>query len=106
VLRNALEASRARRAVRVLVVDAQRRRVRAGAEVRAYAAGTRRLLATAIVDAGSGYDAQSDLPVHLGLPEGGKVDLEVTWPAAGDRRVTKKWRVQVDGRRLVEIRTR
>ena len=62
---------------------------RAGAEVRLYAAGTRRLLGTRLVDSGSSYNAQSDIPVHFGLPSPGRVDIEVTWPAAGRRDVTR-----------------
>ena len=57
------------------------RATRAGAEVRVYAAGTRRLLGTRLVDTGSGYDAQSDVPVHVGLPSAGRVDVEVIWPS-------------------------
>ena len=62
---------------------------RAGAEVRIYAEGTRTLLGTRRVDSGSGYDAQSDLPVHFGIPGGQRVDVEVTVPAAGRRTVTR-----------------
>jgi hypothetical protein len=50
-----------------------------------YAAGTRRLLGTRIVDSGSGYNAQNDLPVHFGIPGGGRVDVEVIWPSRGSR---------------------
>ena len=52
-------------------------------------AGTRRLLGTRLVDSGSGYNAQSDLPVHFGLGSIVKVDVEVTWPS-GKGRVTSK----------------
>jgi hypothetical protein len=103
---NVLPDSLTRRSLRVRVLDGRGRATRAGAEVRVYAAGTRRLLATGLVDAGSGYDAQSDAPVHLGLPEAGRVDVEVTWPAAGTRRVTRVEGVPVDGRRVVEVRAR
>jgi len=40
------------------------------------------------VDTGSGYDAQSVMPVHFGLPTLAPVDVEVTFPHAGKRRVT------------------
>ena len=103
---NVLPDSVARRALRVRVLDAKGRATRAGAEVRVYAAGTRELLASALVDAGSGYDAQSDAPVPLGLPRAGQVDLEVTWPANGTRRTTRVRGVRVDGRRVTEVRTR
>ncbi len=106
VLANVLPDSIARRSISVRVLDRRGRATRAGAEVRVYAAGTRRLLATRLVDAGSGYDAQSDIPVHIGLPTAGRVDVEVTWPAAGERRVTRQRNVRVDGRRVTTVRAR
>jgi hypothetical protein len=39
------------------------------------------------VDTGSGYNAQNDLPVHIGLATDAAVDVEATFPAAG-RKVT------------------
>lgn len=102
---NALPAAVARRSLRVRVFDARGRATRAGAEVRVYAAGTRTLLGTALVDAGSGYDAQSDAPVHIGLARNGRVDVEVTWPANGVRQVTYARGIAVDGRRVLEVRT-
>jgi hypothetical protein len=104
VLANVLPDSVARRSVSVRVLDKRGRATRAGAEVRIFAAGTRRVLATRLVDAGSGYDAQSDVPVHVGLPETGQVDVEITWPAAGQRRVQVQRGVRGDGRRVLEIR--
>lgn len=89
VLRNDLPAATARRSLSVRVVDGQGRATRAGAEVRLFAAGTRRLLGTRLVDTGSGYNAQSDMPVHFGLAQRKPVDVEVIWPAGGRRqRVT------------------
>jgi len=88
LLRNLLPDADARRSLAVAVVDARGRATRAGAEVRVYAAGTRRLLGTRLVDTGSGYDAQSELPVHFGLPSPGRVDVEVTWPNGRRRVVT------------------
>lgn len=99
----ALHPSVARRSMRVRVVDADGRATRAGAEVRVYAAGTDALLGLRVVDAGSGYDAQSDSPVHLGLAGGGKVDIEVVWPANGTRRITRRNGVKVDGRKVIEV---
>jgi len=89
VLRNMLPAADARRSVRVRVVDGRGRATRPGAEVRVYAAGTGRLIGTRLVDAGSGYNAQSDMPVHVGLPAMAAVDLEVTFPGAGRRWVVR-----------------
>ena len=74
------------RAIAVEVTDPHARRTRAGSEVRAYRAGTRELLASAIVDSGSGYCAQSEVPVHLGLGAGdGRIDIEVITLMGGRR---------------------
>jgi hypothetical protein len=104
VLANALPDSVARRALSVRVLDGRGRATRAGAEVRVYAAGTRRVLATRLVDAGSGYDAQSDISTHIGLPTMESVDIEVAWPAAGQRRIARLPNVRPDGRRILEVR--
>ncbi|MCZ8205011.1 CRTAC1 family protein [Gemmatimonas sp.] len=104
VFANRLPDSVASRSLRVRVVDGRGRATRAGAEVRVFAAGGSRLLATALVDAGSGYDAQSDTPVHIGLARRGRVDVEVTWPANGTRRVTRVRNVAVNGRRVLTVR--
>jgi hypothetical protein len=89
VLRNELPAVVATRSLQVRVVDARGRGTRAGAEVRLYAAGTRKLLGTRLVDSGSSYNAQSDMPVHFGLPTAGRVDIEVIWPSGGRRAITR-----------------
>lgn len=89
VLRNLLPPADARRSLRVRVVDGQGRAIRQGAEVRVYAAGTRRLIGTRLVDAGSGYNSQSDMPVHVGLPGITAVDVEVTFPRSGRRDVVR-----------------
>ncbi len=85
VMRNDLDATAARRSLQVRVVDAKGRATRAGAEVRLYAAGTRTLLGARLVDTGSGYNSQNEMPVHFGLATMQKVDVEVTWPARGKR---------------------
>ena len=65
---------------------AKGRATRAGAEVRVFAAGTTRLIGARLVDSGSGYDAQSDMPVHVGVPAGvSRVDVQVIVPAGGKR---------------------
>jgi hypothetical protein len=104
LLRNLLPEAEARRSLRVRVVDAHGRATRAGAEVRVYAGGTRRLLAARLVDSGSGYDAQSDIPVHVGLPVEGSVDVEVTYPAAGRRLVTRIRGVDPRVSRLIAVK--
>jgi hypothetical protein len=72
------------------VLDADGHATRAGAEVRLFAAGTRRLLGLRLVDSGSGYNAQNDMPVHFGLAVAGtaappRVDIEASFAAAGRR---------------------
>ena len=95
VMRNLLRAADAGRSLQVRALDASGRATLAGAEVRVFAAGTSRLLGLRLVDAGSGYDAQSDLPVHVGLAPGTtRVDVQLIVPRAGRRDVT--WQRGVD----------
>jgi hypothetical protein len=89
VFRNVLPAERARRSIQVVVVDAHGRYTRAGSEVRVYAGGRRRILGARLVDTGSGYCSQSVVPVHVGLPVGDKVDVEVTAMTKGGRKTTR-----------------
>ena len=89
LFRNLLRPEYAFHSMKVMILDGEGRATRAGAEVRAYAAGTYRLLGTALVDSGSGYDGQSELPVHFGLPGAQPVDLEVTLPLGGRRVQTR-----------------
>ncbi len=102
--RNLLPAKQAGRSVQVQVLDAGGRYTQAGAEVRAYATGTRKLLGTGIVDTGSGYCSQNMLPVHIGLPTESRVDIEVTALTPDGRKVTRVANVtpgKVRGRVLV-----
>jgi len=73
-------------ALHVRVLDAEGHATRPGAEVRLYVPGSDVLLATRIVDTGSGYDTQSDLPVHFGVPGAQPVDVRITILAGGERR--------------------
>ena len=93
LLHNTLPPAVAHRSLRVRVLDAQGHATRAGAEVRIYASGTNRLLATRLVDTGSGYDSQSDVPVHFGLASMAAVDVEVTVLTKGKRVSTRTRRV-------------
>jgi hypothetical protein len=88
LLKNELAPNDAARSLSVRVLDKENRSVMPGAVVRLYAGGTRRLLGARLVDAGSGYNSQSDMPVHFGLPRSAPatVDVEVVFPAAGTRR--------------------
>ncbi len=105
VLRNQLAAADARRALHVRVLDAAGHATLAGAEVRVFAAGATRLLGARLVDAGSGYDAQTDMPVHVGIPAGiARVDVQLIVPRGGRR--VPVWTRNVDpaawrGRALV-----
>jgi hypothetical protein len=88
--RNMLPDDRAWRSVQVLVVDANGRATKAGAEVRLYAAGTRTLLGAALVDSGGGYCSQNVAPLHFGVPGDGAVDIEVTSMGKAGPRVTRE----------------
>ena len=90
--RNNLPSDRARRSIEIAVVDARGRATRAGSEVRVFvsgAAGTRALVGTGIVDTGSGYCSQNVMPVHVGLPSAGNIDVEVTALTGHGRVVTR-----------------
>ena len=105
LLRNQLPLSASRRSLMVRVLDNDGQATRAGAEVRVFRAGTRQLVGAALVDAGSGYNSQSDLPVHIGLGNADRVDVQVTFPAAGQRVTT--WKRGVSARaHAVVIRSR
>jgi hypothetical protein len=104
VMRNMLSAADAARGLHVKVVDGGGRSTRAGAEVRVYAAGTERLIGARLVDSGSGYDAQSDLPVHVGVPAGvSRVDVQVIVPRKGAR--LPVWQRGVTPGRTITVRT-
>lgn len=85
LMQNLLRPEYAWHSLQVRVLDGGGRATRAGSEVRVYAADSRTLLGTRLVDAGSGYDSQSDLPVHVAIPGGQPVDVEITVFAGGRR---------------------
>lgn len=81
--------------------------------MKAYAAGTRRLLGARLVDSGSADDAQSDMPVHIGLaldhvglPRQKNVDVEVAYPGGGRRQVTTLRGVDTRAPQTNVLRTR
>jgi hypothetical protein len=88
-MRNLMPDADAARGLHVGVADPRGRRRFAGAEVRVFDTATRRLLGARLVDSGSSYNAQSDVPVHVALPAMSRVDVEVTWPARGTRTVSR-----------------
>jgi hypothetical protein len=89
LFRNTLPPALARRSIQVLVTDERGHHTRAGSEVRVYSAGTRKVLGGRLVDTGGGYCSQSVMPVHVGLPAEGKVDVEVTAMTKNGRKVTR-----------------
>jgi hypothetical protein len=89
LFRNTLARDRARHSIQVQVADSNGHYTRAGSEVRVYARGTRSLLGTRLVDTGGGYCSQSVMPVHVGLPREGKVDVEVTAMTKNGRKITR-----------------
>ncbi|MCC7123230.1 MAG: VCBS repeat-containing protein, partial [Acidobacteria bacterium] len=73
-----------RRSLSVLVLDAAGHQTRFGAEVRVFDTSGR-LLATRLVPAGGGYNAQSAGPVHVGLARLAPVRVEVTFMTRNGR---------------------
>lgn len=95
VWRNVMPAAAAARSLHVRVLDAAGHATRPGAEVRVYATGTRRLLGMRLIDTGSGYDAQNDLPVHFGFADQAPVDVEVAFPERGKRTLVVRRAIDV-----------
>lgn len=89
LFRNLLSKAAATRSLQILVVDNAGHYTKPGAEVRLYAAGTRRVLGSGLVDTGSGYNAQGIVPLHFGLANLEAVDVEVT-TLTGSRRVVTR----------------
>jgi hypothetical protein len=98
LMRNMLGAGDNAGFLRVLVVDANGRQTLAGAEVRLYAAGTKNVLGTRLVDTGSGYNSQNSMPVQFGLGTWRIVDVEVIVPRRGSRRPAL-----ISGNRLADV---
>jgi len=88
LFRNLLPPSIARRSLAVDVVDERGRHTKAGAEVRVYGAGTRRLISSGLVDTGGGYCSQNVVPVHVATTGATRVDIEVTSMTKSGRRTT------------------
>jgi hypothetical protein len=106
LFRNLLARDRARRSIQVLVTDKNGHHTRAGSEVRVYAPGKRTVLGARLVDTGGGYCSQSVVPVHLGLPMDGKVDVEVTAMTKTGRKTTRVANVDPNGlpRRVLVVK--
>ena len=95
LFRNLLPPADARHSLSVDVVDAAGHHTRPGAEVRVYAAGTRRMISSGIVDTGGGYCSQNVMPVHVGTGAATTVDVEVTSMAARGRQITTRRKLRV-----------
>ena len=78
-----------RTSLRVMVLDHKGHFTRAGSEVRVFRAGTRDLLGLRMVDTGGGYKSQNAMPVHVAVPGGGAVDVEVSTFLGGKKSVTR-----------------
>ncbi|MGQ0736390.1 MAG: penicillin acylase family protein [Acidobacteriota bacterium] len=89
LFRNRLPAPGRRRGMNVMVLDQRGRYTRAGSEVRVYAAGTRKVIGSRLVDTGSGYCSQNMAPVHIGAAGEGLVDVEVTTFGPGGTKLTR-----------------
>jgi hypothetical protein len=89
IYRNSLPPAQAARALEVSVLDSRGHATRAGAEVRLYVAGSRTVVGGRIVNAGGGYTSQSQAPVHFGLGNVKKVDVEVTSFTPAGRKITR-----------------
>jgi hypothetical protein len=100
LFRNLLAAERARQSIAVDVVDSRGRHTKPGAEVRVYAAGTRRLMSSGLVDTGGGYCSQNAMPVHVATADAKAVDVEVTSMTPRGRVVTTRRGVRMPNRNL------
>lgn len=86
LFRNTLPDAIKARSLSVDVLDAAGHHTRFGSEVRLRAASGK-VLATRLVPAGGGYNAQSAGPVHFGLAATGPVTVEVTFMSKTGRKV-------------------
>jgi hypothetical protein len=87
LFRNLAPAAAGRQSLSVRVVGAANRATRAGARVRVWSwstrAADRRVLGTRVVDSGSGYNAQNDMPLHFSVPATAPICVDVEFPRAG-----------------------
>jgi len=95
LLRNMLPPTQADQSLQVRVLDENGRATLAGAEVTLFRAGTRVILGRRLIDAGSGYNAQSDIPVHFGGVVAPRVTFQVNLARAGHLIVTSWGPIEV-----------
>ncbi len=77
LLRNALDPADAARSLQMLAVDDAGRATLAGTVIELREVQGGRLLGVGLVDAGSGYDSQSIVPVHFGVARATRVDAVI-----------------------------
>ncbi|UTW44591.1 CRTAC1 family protein [bacterium SCSIO 12696] len=87
--RNQLPKKRAGHSLRVSLRDQQGQFAKPGTEVRLYDSASGKVLATRMVDTGSGYCSQSNTPLHFGLAKMSPVTVEVTELTAKGRVVRR-----------------
>jgi hypothetical protein len=87
LFRNPLPSATAKRSLQIIAMDSLGRAVLTGAEVRLYAFGNRRPIATRMVDSGSGYNSQNVMPVHFGMTGFQPVRIELRYPTVRGARV-------------------
>ena len=101
LLRNDLPAADGARSLHLRVLDARGRATRAGAVVRLSRAG--KTLGAFVVDGGSGYDSQNDVPLLIPLASRAPVDIEVSAPGGQRKRLRHVTSAQWGGR-ILELR--
>jgi VCBS repeat protein/ASPIC/UnbV protein len=89
LLSNRLDDGARQRSLSVSVIDERGSARRTGAELRVYERGTSKVLATRMIDTGSGYNSQNILPAHFGLAGLDTVDLEVAYITARGRTMAR-----------------
>lgn len=84
--RNDLDPARAGRSLQIGVVDTEGRWTRAGATITVQSESGD-WVGSRVLDSGGGYNAQSVMPTHVGLPPGvERVSVTVTWFERGQKR--------------------
>ena len=106
LLRNTLGAVSTRRALQVKVLDEAGRSTLAGAEISLFVNGTNGALGKRLVDAGSGYNAQNDSPLHFGVAEVTLVYLQARVRRPGGELVASSIAIDLDRwrNRVYELR--
>ncbi len=78
IIHNLLPLKQASNCLKVMVLDENGHHSRAGTEIRLFTSSSKKLIGARIVETNSGYNAQSVMPEHFGLPTRELVDVEIT----------------------------